>query len=736
MKPTACPKHQLPLMITQQLDPESDRLVMEHLNNCPSCQAELESISAEKAMWNQARQVLADVATDDDSRLIAADTVNCSIETLLGTPDFKPTSAKSVLEVLDPPTHPEMLGQIDEFIIEEEIGKGGMGIVFRGFDQSLNRPVAIKVMAPHLGSNDVARQRFEREAKAAAAVVHPNVVNIYRVSTSNKERPYIAMALADGLSLQEYVSRHGPLDVKDVIRIGIQIASGLAEAHKQGLIHRDIKPANVLFEKDVSRILITDFGLARAADDVMMTHSGCLAGTPSYMSPEQVTGEKLDRRSDLFSLGSLLYFISTGRPPFQGESPFAVINQVARDVPKSPRNINIDIPHVLDRIILRLLEKDPMDRIQSAFELEDLLTKILAHLQEPGQHKVPSVKATTSERRQIARRMSWVTASMIGAVLLIVAAYMGGFFDASSTSPLDRDHASSATQPYKKNPHQENQSSAGPLRPQQDTDEANQNQENDAENPEAERLAKFIERSLDGLKSSCRLQANLRLDEIQRFLELEDSEILKAKVLIKGIVDKSFRRSEERVTQRLSGIWQDIRDSNARTYSVNSEVFWLAPDEIEGEELPKVAEVKICADLIRNHMIIRIMGGRTVLQLSQRSTRIEQMDFWDSALKNIPAEQIERFKDFESARNQQCTISGIVAIYAHELNLDPDQCSKFEALVQDKISGSRGNLKSIHDQFTDNNEILTLEPDFLTNAQLAKWQLLKKTERKPYWIGN
>ena len=133
--------------------------------------------------------------------------------------------------------------------------------MFRGFDRSLNRPVAIKVMAPHLAANPSAGQRFEREARAAAAVVHPNVVPIYRVSTQQKERPYIAMALADGLSLQEHVNQYGPFEVKEVVRIAIQIASGLAEAHKQGVIHRDIKPANVLLEKDVSRIMITDFGI-------------------------------------------------------------------------------------------------------------------------------------------------------------------------------------------------------------------------------------------------------------------------------------------------------------------------------------------------------------------------------------------------------------------------------------------------------------------------------------------
>ena len=154
-------------------------------------------------------------------------------------------------------------------------------------------------------------------------------------------------------------------------------------------------------EKDVRRVMITDFGLARAIDDVAMTHSGCLAGTPHYMSPEQVTGVELDHRSDLFSLGSVLYFVATGREPFRAESAFAVINKIIREVPSPPQNVNADIPATLDRIICRLLEKHPTDRIQSAEELRRLVTQYLAHLQDPQHHSHPQVKATRSERKRL-----------------------------------------------------------------------------------------------------------------------------------------------------------------------------------------------------------------------------------------------------------------------------------------------------------------------------------------------
>jgi serine/threonine protein kinase len=431
-----CSSRQLSLLVCDQLYSDDTNRLMEHLETCSACQAELELLSADDDWWKRARRGLVDSETDDQCRLLDLETTNCSIDTLLdgeSKTSNRDNNAPAIFDMLDPPLHPEMLGRIDEFEIEEKIGRGGMGIVYRGFDRSLNRPVAIKVMSPHLGANVVAHQRFEREARAAAAVVHPNVVPVYRVSKTKSGDPYIAMALADGLSLQQYVTRQGPFDVKDVVRISIQIAGGLAEAHKQGLIHRDIKPANVLMEKDVSRIMITDFGLARAVDDVMMTQSGCLAGTPNYMSPEQVIGNELDHRSDLFSLGSLMYFIATGREPFRAESAFAVINKVTREIPKPARSINVDIPEVLNRVIERLLEKEPRDRIESAASVEILLTKVLAHLQEPTQHVLPDVGATSLQRRRVRRRIGWGVAAL--GILLVGLLPWGGFFAPTPANP-------------------------------------------------------------------------------------------------------------------------------------------------------------------------------------------------------------------------------------------------------------------------------------------------------------
>lgn len=199
------------------------------------------------------------------------------------------------------------------------IGYGGMGVILKALEPSLNRYVALKVLWPHLAVHGAARQRFAREARAAAAVVHEHVVPIYAVDEF-QGIPYIVMQYVPGRSLQDRITRDGGLPLEQILRIGRQIAAALDAAHAQGLVHRDVKPANILLENGIERVLVTDFGLARTADDASLTHSGMVAGTPQFMSPEQARGELIDHRSDLFSLGSVLYTMCTGHPPFRAET--------------------------------------------------------------------------------------------------------------------------------------------------------------------------------------------------------------------------------------------------------------------------------------------------------------------------------------------------------------------------------------------------------------------------------
>jgi serine/threonine protein kinase len=243
------------------------------------------------------------------------------------------------LSFLAPPSDPGALGRLDHYEVLEIVGRGGMGLVLRARDTKLRRVVAVKVLSAPLSASSTARQRFLREARAAAAVRDDHVVAIHAVC-DDAPVPYLVMEFIDGCNLETLLLRGEPLEVKEILRIGIQVASGLEAAHQHGLIHRDIKPANILLESGVQRVKLTDFGLARAADDVRLTQPGLIAGTPLYMAPEQAAGGPIDARADLFSLGSVLYELCTGQPPFQAATTLAVIRQVCDETPRPIREIN------------------------------------------------------------------------------------------------------------------------------------------------------------------------------------------------------------------------------------------------------------------------------------------------------------------------------------------------------------------------------------------------------------
>src|SRR5262245_57569356 len=312
-----------------------------------------------------------------------ADTPESVAPTIHGvTPRRRPTDAEP-LDFLAASQRPGSLGRLGHYEVLEVVGTGGMGVVLRAFDDKLHRVVAIKVLAPQLAASGSARQRFVREARAAAAVTHDNVIALHAVEDQGPV-PYLVMQLIHGSTLQEKLDRTGPLQPKEVLRIGLQIADGLAAAHRHGLVHRDIKPANILLENGIERVKITDFGLARAADDASLTQSGIVAGTPAYMSPEQAGGGKVDHRSDLFSLGSLLYALCAGHPPFRAETTMAVLKRVCEETPRPLCESNPEIPDWLGAIIARLHAKDPAGRFQTAAEVAEVLGRHLARLQQPG----------------------------------------------------------------------------------------------------------------------------------------------------------------------------------------------------------------------------------------------------------------------------------------------------------------------------------------------------------------
>src|SRR5262245_31921434 len=276
------------------------------------------------------------------------------------------------LDFLTPSDDPAFLGRLGRYLVQEEIGRGTSGIVLKAMDERLGRIVALKVLSPRLATNEHARRRFVREARAAAAIRDDHVIGIHHVEEVDG-LPFLVMEYIVGRSLQERMDADGPLPLADILRIGSQIARGLAAAHAQGLVHRDIKPANILLENGVERLKITDFGLAHAVDDVRATQPGVVIGTPQYMPSQQARGERVDTKSDLFSLGCVLYAMCAGRPPFRADTTMAIIRRVCDDTPRPLAEINSDIPGWLIDVIDRLIAKDPEKRFQSAAEVAELL---------------------------------------------------------------------------------------------------------------------------------------------------------------------------------------------------------------------------------------------------------------------------------------------------------------------------------------------------------------------------
>ncbi|MFO0941190.1 MAG: serine/threonine-protein kinase [Pirellulales bacterium] len=376
-----------------------------HIEHCQTCQMRLTELADETSIEPEVCQMLSGYS----QAVRSADSGSSGS----GSIDVKSNRVEPDLSfdkaLLDPPTHPEMLGRIGRYEIERCIGSGGMGVVFKAIDTELNRPVAVKVLAPHLARNGAARQRFSRESRAAAAVVHEHVVAIHNVDSS-VEYPYLVMQYVSGESLQSRVDREGPLSVEQILRIGIQAALGLAAAHEQGIVHRDIKPANILLEDSVERLLITDFGLARTVDDASLTHTGVVAGTPNYMSPEQAKGEQADHRTDLFSLGAVLYFVATGHPPFRAERAMGVLNRICHERHRPVWQVNSAIPDELSMVIDRLLEKRPSRRFANATNVAETLARILQQLQ----NRKPRF---TNRLRSWGRRHSQTTAAILVATI-------------------------------------------------------------------------------------------------------------------------------------------------------------------------------------------------------------------------------------------------------------------------------------------------------------------------------
>lgn len=333
-------------------------------------------------------------------------------------------------QFLGPAEASNELGRLGGYRVLRMLGRGGMGVVFEAEDPQLHRRVALKVVTPAIAKSAAAKARFLREARAAAAVEHDNIIAIYLVG-EDRGLPFLAMPLLLGETLADRLKREQRLPAEEIIRIGREVAAGLAAAHERGLIHRDIKPANLWLDGRSGRVKILDFGLARdtvALDEPSLTQSGAIVGTPHFMSPEQAEGLEVDARTDLFSLGSVLFCTATGELPFPGSSPLRVLAALANRTPPRVDSIVKDLPTELSELIARLLQKDPAHRPASAQDVADELARFerrQASQRIKSQYEQPTTALETPSTTTIAapfqRRAGFLAA---GLALALVAAGM------------------------------------------------------------------------------------------------------------------------------------------------------------------------------------------------------------------------------------------------------------------------------------------------------------------------
>jgi eukaryotic-like serine/threonine-protein kinase len=423
------PTEDLQQLVEGALSGERQDECTHHLDSCSGCQAKLEEIAT--AGTNLSRVV--ERLHESEPATVSAywpalKALDASVQRTLVPQTPAPESAARVRELslnfLQPASDAAYLGRLAHFDVMRVLGRGGMGVVLEAFDSRLQRHVALKVLDPELAGDQVARQRFCREARTAASITHENVVAVHQVEKSGDDGlPYLVMQLIAGESLEQRLVREKRMPLREIVRIGMQSAHGLAAAHAQGLIHRDIKPGNILLESPHDRVKLSDFGLARVAEDVKLTRSGFVSGTPLYMAPEQAMGEEPDPRSDLFSLGAVLYEMCAGQPPFAGNSALAILKQVADTKQRPLRELNPTVPEWLAETIDRLLAKKADFRIQSAAHLAELLEFQWALLKTTSED-LPTVCQIEQRKRRTRNR--WIAAA-VGATFLGLGLLAGSF---------------------------------------------------------------------------------------------------------------------------------------------------------------------------------------------------------------------------------------------------------------------------------------------------------------------
>lgn len=413
-------------LVDDLLSDEVRDQLLEHLDHCPACQQALDSSGMNRA-WRNSLSTLNIQADESPMLEQAIANVRSSLD------PWQPVSAQA--SSTQGISSDALAWTNDGFELLSVLGQGGMGIVFKARETSLNRTVAIKVLLPALAAEPSARERFLREARAAAAINHPNVVTIHAVS-DKPPLPYLVMECVEGHSLQKQLDAVGSLDTQEVVRIGKQVVAALAAAHAKGVLHRDIKPANIFLEGDSGQVKLGDFGLAQVAGESQLTRAGSLAGTPAFIAPENLdAASKPDQRADLFSLGSLLYVLCCGKLPFDGGTPIATLHQVANSNPIPIEQQCPTIPSWLASVIEKLHVKNPAERFQSAADLQAALDAQQAELILPRQTVLSRLDRNSSESGRVAKKIGF--AAIVASAVLLALLTLPAFFGAKDFVVLD-----------------------------------------------------------------------------------------------------------------------------------------------------------------------------------------------------------------------------------------------------------------------------------------------------------
>ncbi len=444
-KNNACDDSTIDRFLKDLLDQDEQALFEKHLSICEICRDKLDSQAADAPFWSRLGGHLEkdNMSSESSSQLPLDRKVLNSIFLTVQNSILQDSASLEISAISDEATlgqgavdqlliqcfepdstgSPSSLGCMGKYKVQEIVGRGGMGIVVKAFDRDLKRTVAIKTILHLPATTSSQSERLAREAQAAASLDHEHIIPIYGIDQW-RDLPLIVMPFIAGGTLQAYAEQNA-LTIEQVLKVGIQICEGLTAAHQQGIVHRDIKPSNILLQDELAHVLISDFGLARIEGDHTLTASGVVAGTPQFMSPEQAKGLPLDWRTDLFSLGSVLYWLCTRQYPFQSSTAYGTIFKIANERQTPASNLNPDIPDWLSTLIDRLLEKSADYRMGDATLVRSILEECLLHLRDPGQHSLPlELQSRQSWGRGLTKNQL-VFSSLVGIGLIVLS---GAYF--------------------------------------------------------------------------------------------------------------------------------------------------------------------------------------------------------------------------------------------------------------------------------------------------------------------